>query len=318
MDNQGPPPTACKFTPHNPIAKRSIPSVLRPSLFSTLALGLLAHSPIQLHAASVVIASQNPDHYFTFDGNTTDTGNSATLATASLAGSSSVGGGSLLLSGTGNSLSVDGSGDSEVQINNDPATINGAATDNRTISFAFNATTITTTRSVLYEHGGATRGMALYVEEVGGEDRLYMAVWNIAESNWGNPPVSVFTAISEGTTYHAAFVLDGDPDGDDNTDDGNVFGYLNGIQFDSAGGAGNLRGAGNNTAFGGINENVRFHDNSTVGNGNNFNGRIDELAIWNSVLTPGQISAQSAEFIPEPRATALGMLGALLLLRRRR
>jgi hypothetical protein len=268
-----------------------------------------------VEAESIVISGQNPDHYWTFDGNTTDTGDTGG-ANGTLNGNAATNGASLLLDNTGSALSLDGStasGGSEMQIP-DAETINMTAADDKTISFAFQAAAITTTRGVVWEHGGNTRGISIYVLEVGGEDRLYMAAWNQAESDWGSPPVHVFTPITEGTTYHAAMVLVGDPDNNDGTNDGSVFGYLNGNQFGTAGSAGNLRAAANNNAVGGINENARFHDNSTLSDGNNFNGLIDEMAHWhNTALSATQISAQAAEFIPEPSTLAMVALGLLSL-----
>jgi hypothetical protein len=63
-------------------------------------------------------------------------------------------------------------------------------------------------------------------------------------------------------------------------------------------------------------------------NGREFNGLIDDLAMWDRVLTPSQIAtihssglagtSLGAITIPEPSTALLGLLGALGLLRRRR
>ncbi len=56
------------------------------------------------------------------------------------------------------------------------------------------------------------------------------------------------------------------------------------------------------------------------GNGNggdHFNGRIDELKIYDGVLSPAEIVAAALP-VPEPSAALLGGLGVLGLLRRRR
>lgn len=281
-----------------------------------LPISALVALSVSAQGATTVISSLNPDHYWTFDGNTNDTGNTGG-ANGTLAGTAATNGTSLLLNAAGSSLALDGTANAEMQIP-DATTINTGAADDKTIVFAFNATAITTTSGIIWEHGGNTRGMSIYVQEdAGGTDRLYMGAWNLAESNW--PVTFVSTPITPGVTYHAAVVLIGDPDNDDNTDDGSVFGYLNGSSVGSTGGAGNLRAASNNNAVGGISENARFHDNSTLADGNNFNGLIDEVAHWHNVaLTPSQISNIANEFIPEPTTGVLGLLGGMLFLFRRR
>jgi hypothetical protein len=49
-----------------------------------------------------------------------------------------------------------------------------------------------------------------------------------------------------------------------------------------------------------------------------YDGLLDELAIYDSVLTPAQISAHANATIPEPGSTLLLALGSLVLVRRRR
>jgi hypothetical protein len=49
-----------------------------------------------------------------------------------------------------------------------------------------------------------------------------------------------------------------------------------------------------------------------------YDGLLDELAIYDSVLTPVQISAHANAAIPEPGSTLLLALGSLVLVRRRR
>lgn len=58
---------------------------------------------------------------------------------------------------------------------------------------------------------------------------------------------------------------------------------------------------------------------------NSFGGRIDEMAVWNTALSPGEVgalaggaSAVSLLAVPEPSSVLLGLLGLTLGLRRRR
>tara|TARA_B110000881_G_scaffold180280_2_gene166192 strand:- start:33 stop:893 length:861 start_codon:yes stop_codon:yes gene_type:complete len=52
--------------------------------------------------------------------------------------------------------------------------------------------------------------------------------------------------------------------------------------------------------------------------GRTFGGLLDEVAIYDSVLTPAQISAHANATIPEPGSALLLSLGGLVLLRRNR
>ena len=51
-----------------------------------------------------------------------------------------------------------------------------------------------------------------------------------------------------------------------------------------------------------------------------LNGNLDEVGIWNTALSPAEVSNVFANGIPEPSTGVLGVLGvfALLLRRRRR
>lgn len=230
---------------------------------------------------------------------------------------------SLLPGGDDVSIRGDGStsgGGTEVRLP-DHGQLNTGAHDNKTVELWFQADSITSTRQVLYEQGGNTRGINLYLEEIAGTDTLLMGAWNLAESNWG--PTFVSAPVSENTPYHAVFVLDGDPDNDNSTDDGSVRGYLNAVSLGSATPAGNLRAHGNDGAATGIDENVRYADGSTQGNGANFAGFIDELALYNlklddpnddGDLSDSRVQAHffAATVVPEPSTLLIWSLLAAL------
>jgi hypothetical protein len=57
-----------------------------------------------------------------------------------------------------------------------------------------------------------------------------------------------------------------------------------------------------------------------AGTGRNWEGWIDDLAVWDRVLSPAEIASLQTNPVPEPRATTLlvGLAAAMLLLWRRR
>lgn len=57
---------------------------------------------------------------------------------------------------------------------------------------------------------------------------------------------------------------------------------------------------------------------NTLGTTNGFDGQLDDIRIYNSLLTVSEIETVRLSAIPEPSAAALGAMGALALLRRRR
>jgi len=58
--------------------------------------------------------------------------------------------------------------------------------------------------------------------------------------------------------------------------------------------------------------------NSGVGTANGFYGSIDDLAVFGTALTDGQVAAHYAASIPEPATMSLLVLGGLAMLRRRK
>lgn len=180
---------------------------------------------------------------------------------------------SLLPSGEDRCALFDGlSGEVTIPDSNEINT--GGPYDARTIELWFEAEFT----GMLFEEGGATRGLAVYVIIAGNQLRLVMNGWNQAEQSWG--PISVQTPIEEGEVYHAVMVFESSDDGTFGDFDGRITGYLNGEEFETATGADRLFAHGNDTAIGGINQNVRLHDNSTMSDGGNFLGYIDEVALY--------------------------------------
>ncbi|MGA0846556.1 MAG: LamG-like jellyroll fold domain-containing protein [Luteolibacter sp.] len=115
--------------------------------------------------------------------------------------------------------------------------------------------------------------------------------------------------INDGQWHKLAVIINPN----DTTD--NVEFYLDGSILSPTSSNGRLINTLGSTATSNFNQVI-------LGNGNplsdtqSWNGLIDEVRVYDSALTLGELDALSA--IPEPAASALGVLGMLAFLRRRR
>ncbi|REJ68876.1 MAG: LamG domain-containing protein [Planctomycetota bacterium] len=167
----------------------------------------------------------------------------------------------------------------------------------KTIELWFQANSVSG-RQVLFEQGGGTRGLNVYLDG----STLYVAGWNRANDDgggaaapWGTPTpvfVSSGTPIQVGEVYHVVLVMDGDAAGTTGT----IEGFLNGQSFGSSSGVGRLWNH-NPAEIGDANAGVRFHDNNTSSSNREFDGYIDEVALYNVALSSTRIQAHYDEGI---------------------
>ncbi len=123
----------------------------------------------------------------------------------------------------------------------------------------------------------------------------------------GAPDTLVEVAIESGETYHVVLVMDNEDLIDAQK---GVFAYVDGAlaAFDDTVAAD--INAGNPTVIGAFNGN---------GDGGGFfDGVLDDLSIYNRVLTADQVALHAQGAVPEPASLALLTLGAAALLRRRK
>ena len=164
----------------------------------------------------------------------------------------------------------------------------------RSWSLWFNADDVNTDEvQMLYEEGGTLRGVNLYIRD--GE--LFLGAWNNATDDgvtapWisgeDDPPggnLFLSTPIESGVTYHTALVMDGDEDGKE----GVLTGYLNGAVFEEKSGVGRLFNHGANVGIGRKNNDTYYDTGSASGDGDYFAGRVDEVALFHTALTHGEI-----------------------------
>lgn len=187
-------------------------------------------------------------------------------------------------------------GGADVTLPDDSAINTGGPYTDRTFELWFNADAVAT-RQVLIETGGTTRGYVIYVE--GGS--VHGGAWNTtnngADTPWG--PVWTLTPISAGTTYHVVLIHDVGGD--------SLRLYLNGTEKDDQPGVGTIFAHGRDGAIGAMIDQSRFPTGSETGDGFRFSGVIDEVAIYGTQLSAGDIANHRAIGTTNLRLTQTGL-----------
>ncbi len=159
--------------------------------------------------------------------------------------------------------------------------INDGSFAKRSIGLWFKASNIMN-RQLLFEEGGSTRGLNLYLD--GG--KLYVGGWNNGENGWTSTFLS--TEIEVNTWHHVVLVLDA-AEGDSTLQTSAFRGYLDGTLF-AEGDASTLNGHTGAIGLGAINSFTVFHDATAPESGNVFAGELDEVVLYNSALTAAQVT----------------------------
>ena len=155
----------------------------------------------------------------------------------------------------------------------------------------------------LYEQGGNTRGIHIYLsgtqESDPTEAEVYMLAWNRAETFWGGVALNqvggegvtaVKSTVKLGSVYHVAFVMDGDPSGDL---EGTLTGYINGRQVGQVSGVHLLYNHSDDIAFAYAAAQAVDHITGDRGEqpGLGFTGVLDDAAFYNTALSAEQVQA---------------------------
>ena len=129
-------------------------------------------------------------------------------------------------------------------------------------------------KQILYEEGGSTRGLNIYISENG---LLYVGGWNRkeSESQWMGDWISA--TIQNNQWHHVALTLSGEVDGSISSDALKM--YLDGNFINSSQGS-QLWQHGANIKVG-ENGSTRFSSGYDGSAGEYFYGSIDEFRIWN-------------------------------------
>ena len=194
---------------------------------------------------------------------------------------------------TGKALKFDGEDDG-IKIP-DSADINSAGPyTNRTIAAYFNCDDvgIDSRKQVIFEEGGRTRGLVIYVYD--GE--VYVGGWNRAEYNWNGEWPSA--EVKSKQWYHVGLVIR-DAAGKVEKDKFEM--WLDGKRIAQEKG-GQLHAHGDDIGIGFTNQNAVYHDEG--GSGTNidwFAGLIDEVVVYGSAFNEADFRKASQGLSVEPQ-----------------
>tara|TARA_R110000823_G_scaffold284631_1_gene402878 strand:+ start:202960 stop:208533 length:5574 start_codon:yes stop_codon:yes gene_type:complete len=171
-----------------------------------------------------------------------------------------------------------GNGNNSLDIANNNGFNTASSYTRKGINLAFRTSTSDiNTRQVLFEQGGNTRGINIYIRN----GSLHLTAWNRANDGAGSPwndsgnVTTISTPIFTNREYIVTFEENGNSSGT-----GTITAYLNGQSFGSFGSVGLLYQHTGGIQFGGSDGNTRFDDGSNS-SGNSYYGEISEMIYCN-------------------------------------
>ena len=168
----------------------------------------------------------------------------------------------------------------------DSPDINLGQHNKRTIALWFQADDLEVSdrKQVIYEEGGLTRGLNIYLDQ----GTLYVGGWNAIESDsWAGTYLST-DAIAPNTWHHVTLALDVE-DGSEALQPGAFTAYLDGNKFGEGEGS-QLGGHGRNIGLGGLDQETKFHDGNAFDRGTHgLAGSLDDIRLYNRALTDEEI-----------------------------
>jgi hypothetical protein len=161
--------------------------------------------------------------------------------------------------------------------------LNKSASTERTYIVVIRTSTDISSRQVIYEEGGATRGINIYIYN----SKLYVAGWNRANDGADAPWdfKGIDSTITPTTEYIITMVYDGSSD---NTTSGRILAYMNGSLMGTANGVGKLYGHGDDIGLGAMNRNSYFENGNGSGNGYYYEGDLAAFIQFNYALDTAQ------------------------------
>ena len=160
----------------------------------------------------------------------------------------------------------------------DAATVNLSTHQNHTVVAIFKCDDVDKPeKQVVYDEGGTTRGLAIYVHE----GLVYAGGWNLSDytPEWTGTFLSAPISSNQWVAV-AAVLRGGGPGQEDDKFEMWMDGELIGI-----GPGGQLQSRSDDIGIGYANAQVKFHDGNFTGGGSYFEGIVDEIWIINAALT---------------------------------
>ncbi len=175
---------------------------------------------------------------------------------------------------------VDFDGANDVVLVGDSPLINTVTRDVRTVELWFRADQAVG-RQVLYEEGGTVNGLNVYLDGA----QLFATAWSNT-SGWSKHLVTTApVTIVAGARYHVAVTLDA-------VATRTLTLFVDGVALasDTKTDAGAWAGHSDDGGIGALNSDTRFHDGTAQGGGFHFDGIIDEVVLFNSVVAAPQVA----------------------------
>ncbi|MFG1591439.1 hypothetical protein [Halobacteriovorax sp. CON-3] len=158
------------------------------------------------------------------------------------------------------------------------AELNTATTDQRNITASIETSADITSLQIIYEEGGASRGMNIYIQS----GNLYCGFWNINDDGDGSQAfTSVSAPIATNTIYHVTWVFDYTNYAGAAGPDGDLTCYVNGSSIGSTTSTSLLYAHSGAISLGSYLSDSYTHTGNLSGNGGYFNGDVMELMLFN-------------------------------------
>ena len=169
----------------------------------------------------------------------------------------------------------------------------GGPYTNRTVAAFFKCADISKNqKQVIYQEGGGTRGLAIYVHS----GKIYVGGWNRAEYNWDGAWIS--EKIRSNRWHHVALVI---RDASDKVQNDKFEMWVDGKLINKERG-GQLHTHGNNISIGYVTQKTVYHDGLQDGNSVDwFSGVIDEVIVYNSAFNGTDFAKIAQPLSVEPK-----------------
>ncbi len=173
----------------------------------------------------------------------------------------------------------------------DATTVNLSTHQNRTVIAIFKCADVTKSeKQTVYEEGGSTRGLNIYVHE----GLVYAGGWNLSDytPEWTGTFLSA--PISSNAWHAVAMVV---RDGGAGQEDDKFEMWMDG-ELIGKGPGGQLQSRSNDCAIGYTNAQTKFHDGNFTGGGSYLEGIVDEIWMINAALTQVELGGFAGKVWP--------------------